>query len=132
LEKIHDAGPLRRIIVPPRGVAQAPTDADFAQAAVWRIHLSPPPQRDLILRVHYVGDVARFVMNGKLLIDNFYNGTPFDVGIPAGDAGKDMELQILPLQKNAPVYLAPEAKGESGTSISGVDCVERREWIVEP
>jgi len=130
------AGPPRKISIPPKGVAQAPTDSDFAQAAAWRIHLSPPPGRDAILRFQYVGDVARFTIDGKLLTDNFYNGTPFDVGIPSDAAGKDLQLEVLPLRKDAPIYLAPKARPDFGQASSAlnvnVELIEPGKWNVEP
>jgi len=60
----------------------ADVPADFVHAAVWRLHLSPNPAgRDLLLRIHYTGDVARIYHGDKLLVDNFFNGDPFDVGL---------------------------------------------------
>jgi len=54
-------------------IAIAPTDADFTNAAIWKISL--PINLDLslhpILRIHYLGDVARLTLNGKLIADNF-------------------------------------------------------------
>jgi len=54
--------------------------------------LSTPPVGDptalrrasagrILLRITYKGDVARLYANGKLLNDNFYNGTPWMVGL---------------------------------------------------
>ncbi len=121
LELIQPAGPPRDI---PLGkikdaVAAAPEDADFKQAAVWRIKL--PANLDLsidpILRLNYVGDVARVTLNGKLLTDDFYNGNVFEVGLrryaPEILTG-DLRVEILPLRKDAPIYLAKEARPDFG------------------
>lgn len=42
-------------------IAVAPDDADFKEAAVWRVKLPDDLdlKRDPILHFHYVGDVAR-------------------------------------------------------------------------
>jgi hypothetical protein len=96
-------------------VAAAPLDADFAQAAVWDIHLPAnlDVKLDPILRLHYVGDVARVTLNGKLLTDDFYNGNAFEIGLRryAGELrGGDLRVAILPLTKGAPIYMATEAR----------------------
>ena len=63
-------------------VATAPLDADFENAAVWRVKI--PAGIDLatdpLLRFHYVGDVARVLLDGKFITDDFYNGNGFDIG----------------------------------------------------
>lgn len=107
-EPVRPAGPLREISLGKisEPVAAEPTDADFQSAAVWRIRL--PEDLDLrldpILRVHYVGDVARVMLNGKLIHDDFYNGRVFDIGLrryaPEITPG-ELQLAILPLQKTA-------------------------------
>jgi hypothetical protein len=121
LEEVQPAGPPRNI--PPgkikQPVAAEPEDADFTQAAVWRIKL--PADLDLntdpILRFHYVGDVARVTLNGKLLTDDFYNGTVFEVGLRryAPEILKgDLRVAILPLRQDAPIMLAREARPDFG------------------
>lgn len=108
LVRIRRAGPLRVIHLggASQPVAAEPTNADFKQAAVWRIEL--PPHLDLaaqpLLRLHYIGDVARITLDGRLLDDDFYNGRPMDFGLwrhqPQLSRG-DLELEILPLQRAA-------------------------------
>lgn len=122
---IQQAGPPRTV---PMGriqeaMAAEPEDADFAKAAVWRIKLPANLglAQDPILRLHYAGDVARVTLNGKLLTDNFYNGTAFDVGLRryAPEILKgDLQIQILPLHKDAPIMLAKEAQPDFGSSAS--------------
>ena len=134
-EQIRQAGPPRVI---PLGkikdaVAAAPGDADFAQAAVWRIKLPRglDLSADIILRLHYVGDVARVTLNGKLLTDDFYNGNPFDVGLrrhaPEILRG-DLHVAILPLRKDAPIYMAKEARPDFGSANSLVE-LQRAELV---
>jgi hypothetical protein len=118
-------GPLRKIslgtIAQP--VAAAPVDSDFAAAAVWTVSL--PAKIDMasdpILRIHYVGDVARVMLNGKFITDDFYNGNAFDIGLrrhaPEILNGK-LQIAILPLQKDAPIYMADKARPDFGNSDS--------------
>jgi beta-galactosidase len=109
VELVRSAGPARAI---PLGkirqpVAVAPSDEDFQHAAVWRLKLPAgvdPAASDLILRVHYTGDVARFFIGGKLVVDDFYNGLPLEIGLRRHAADlKDGELTlaILPLRQDA-------------------------------
>jgi hypothetical protein len=63
---IKEAGPLREIPLSTgkSHIALAPTEADWAHAAVWKIKL--PGKLDLsddpLLRIHYIGDVARLTL----------------------------------------------------------------------
>ena len=128
MELLRSAGPAREIQMSAgrSHIAIAPTDSDFTNAAVWKIRL--PAKLDLnclgchqILRIRYTGDVARLTLNGKLIEDNFYSGREFDLGLnryaPEILTG-DLRLEILPLRKDAPVFLEPKAKPDFGTNES--------------
>jgi len=116
-KSVQAAGPPREIPIGKieQPVATAPLDSDFEKAAVWRVRI--PEGIDLntdpILRLHYVGDVARVMLDGRLITDDFYNGKPFDIGLrraaPEILTG-DLRIAILPLRKDAPIYLAKEAR----------------------
>jgi hypothetical protein len=142
---VRPAGPARVI---PLGkisepVAAEPNDKDFAAAAVWSIKLPRDLEMgsDPILRVHYVGDVARFILNGRLLVDDFYNGREFDLGLrryaPAIASG-NLQIAILPLRRDAVlgpdprIFVALSARpafGDSAAvaSIQGIEIVPRYE-----
>ena len=133
-ELVRETGPVREVHMGARKVAKQPSDADFADAAVWRLKLPSglDARRDVILRVRYDGEVARGYLDGKLLTDNFYNGSPFDTslkGYGPDAAKKDLLLKILPLRKDAPIYLAKEAVPDFGSAdsvarIKGVELIE--------
>jgi hypothetical protein len=63
---------------------------------------------ELFLEVRYQGDIARLYADHHLLADDFYNGRAWSIGLRrflnAEDA-KKFELHILPLRKDAPVYM---------------------------
>ncbi len=138
---VQRAGPPREI---PLGaisepVASEPTDADFSGAAVWRIEVPAAAAKgsNPILRVHYVGDVARLTLNGHLLVDDFYNGRPLDLGLRRYGSeitGGNLKIAILPLRKDAlggakqRIFLADSARPEFGNSDS-VSAVESAEII---
>jgi beta-galactosidase len=130
---MQPAGPPRDIPLGKiaRPVAAAPEDADFAKAAVWRIRLpiNINLNADPILRLHFVGDVIRVTLDGKLLTDDFYNGNAVDVGLRRHAPqimGGDLRVAILPLRKDAPIYLAKEAQPDFGGagSVAALNNVE--------
>jgi hypothetical protein len=126
--KLQEAEPPREI---PFGkieqpVAAAPLDSDFEKAAVWRVKI--PADIDLstdpILRFHYVGDVARVMLDGRFITDDFYNGNGFDLGLRrhAPDILRgDLRIAILPLRKDAPIYMAEKARPDFGKAASVAD-----------
>jgi len=124
-EQIRPAGPAREIPLShdKAHIAIAPVDSDFMNAAVWKITL--PPKLDLnlhpILRIRYIGDVARLTLDGKLIADNFYSGREFDLGLQRYAPEiftSDLRLEILPLRRNAPIFLEPKARPDFGTNES--------------
>jgi beta-galactosidase len=92
-------------------VAQAPDDADFANAGVWQLTVPEDAMRgveDVFLGIQYVGDVGRLYEGAVLIDDNFYNGTAWEVGLKRftpNELSKGLELKILPLRKDAPIYM---------------------------
>ena len=122
-EKIRDAGPLRTITMGVNKVAEEPTDEDFEQAAVYRISVpnDAVTKYRRLLQIDYRGDVARLYCNGQLIADNFYNGRPMLYGLwrlPAGTT--ELELRILPLQENMPIYFPREADTTPGEQVNNV------------
>ncbi len=116
-ELLQPAGPLRTIPLSTgkARLAIAPTDADFTNAAIWKIKL--PAGLDLnldpLLRIYYIGDAARFTLNGRLMDDNFYSGRPFDLGLKRYAPeilNGDLRLEIVPLQKDTPIFIEPKAR----------------------
>ena len=71
-----------------------------------------------LLSIQYRGDCARLYANGRLVADNFYNGRPLLFGLwrlrEMGITAESLELRILPLQPDMPVYF-----GEGDTSRTG-------------
>lgn len=134
-EKISEPGPAREIKNGPirQAVPQAPNDAEFAAAAVWRIKLPATLDltRDPILRFHYRGDVARVMLNGRLIADDFYNGNFFDLGVrrfAPESSGGELRIAILPLRKDAPIFLAKSAVPDFGAQPS-IATLERVELV---
>ncbi len=118
-EKVKDAGTLRKIVVGAKKVAEAPSDEDFNAAAVYTITL--PDSLSGLMTIRYRGDVARLYANGKLIDDNFYNGRPFCYALRRLPKDcRQLELRILPLQANMPVYLPREADHTPGETVGSI------------
>jgi beta-galactosidase len=118
----------------PHGVAQAPDAGPLKNAAHWSITVpsgSVNGLSDLYLNINYTGDVARLSSGGRLLDDNFYNGKTWTVGLKrflAPQGPSTFDLSILPLRKDAPVYLETATPPEFATngqdiSLEGVTLV---------
>ena len=88
-----------------------PPEEAFAHAAVWKIHVPAVEigQADgLLLGIDYVGDIARVYARDRLVTDDFYHGAPLEIGL--WRTGQDLELQVLPLCNDAPIYLPPGSR----------------------
>jgi beta-galactosidase len=92
----------------------------------------------VFLEFNYEGDIARLYADGKLVTDNFYNAAPWLVGldrIPRA-AWDKLELKILPLREDAPIYLpegAHPAFPASGqvANLKNVQVVREYEVVLE-
>jgi beta-galactosidase len=112
IEQIKDAAPR-----PParmgKEVVQVPEAAVFEGAAQWALDvptINSPAVHNLFLRISYEGDIARLYADGKLINDDFYKGTPFEIGmqrVNLVNQNAKFELQILPMRKDEPIYLPP-------------------------
>lgn len=131
--KVKEAGPLRTIQKGKAKVAEAPSENDWQQAAVYRL---TPLETDSttkhsLLSITYRGDCARIYAiildadgqeTAHLIADNFYYGRPFCYGLwrlPAGTIA--LELRVLPLQPDAPIYLPREAERTAGEAVKKIE-----------
>ncbi|MCR5180699.1 MAG: beta-galactosidase [Bacteroidaceae bacterium] len=122
-EKIREAGPLRTITTGVNKVAEEPADEDFDQAAVYRIKVpeAAASKYRRLLKVDYQGDCARLYADGRLVADHFNNGRPFLYGLwrlPEGCT--QLELHLLPMQQDEPVYFPREADTTPGEAVKNI------------
>jgi beta-galactosidase len=93
--------------------AVSPEDADFARAAEFKIAIPnelPEGCSDVFLDVRYQGDIARIYRDSAFLGDNFFDGQEWDIGLKrflARERRDGLTLKILPLRKDAPIFLEP-------------------------
>ena len=126
--KVKEAGPLRTIKKGKAKVAEAPSELDWNHAAVYRIALPSDfiHQTSTLLSITYRGDCARLYADDKLIADNFYYGRSFLYGLwRLPKECKELELRILPLQPDAPIYLPREADKITGESVMKVEIINK-------
>lgn len=133
--KVKDAGSPRTVKKGNAKVAEAPAESDWEQAAVYKIRISEAAVTKFrrLLSIDYQGDCARLYAviyekdnlvspSYRLIADNFQYGRPFLYGLwrlPKGCT--ELELRILPWQKDAPIYLPREADKNEGESVKKVE-----------
>ena len=121
--KVKEAGSLRTVKKGRAKVAEAPGEQDWEQAAVYKIALDDAVSQDArhLLNIEYQGDCARLYADGRLVADNFQYGRPFLYGLWRLPAGvKELELRIMPMQSDMPVYLPREADKTPGESVKSI------------
>lgn len=122
--KVREASGYHNIIRGSKGVASQPSDADFEIAAVYNIPL--PEDRDCLLDINYRGDCARLYADGKFIEDNFYNGRSMQYGLWRLPSDvKNLELRILPIQPDMPVYFPKEAETITGEAVNAINLLSR-------
>jgi hypothetical protein len=101
-------------------VVMAPEDSSFSHAGEWAVAIPQDALKglsDLYLEVHYQGDEARLLAGSRLLTDNFFNGTAWQIGLkrflPAS-ASATFTLQVLPLSRKAPIFFEASKRPRFG------------------
>ena len=126
INKVKEAGALRPITMGVNKAAEEPLDEDFEHAAVYTIDLPEAPVEGRLLNIDYRGDVARLYVNGQLIDDNFYHGRPFQYALWRLPKGcRQLELRILPLQKDMPVYFPREADTTPGEEVKQITIIDQ-------
>lgn len=121
--KEKEAGALRPITIGVNKVAEEPSDEDFNQAAVYQLTINGTAVYEgrQLLSIDYQGDCARLYVNGQLVADHFNNGRPFLFGLwRLPENTRQLELRILPMQENMPVYLPRETDKTPGERVKKI------------
>ena len=126
INKVKEAGALRPITMGVNKAAEEPLDEDFEHAAVYTIDLPEVSVEGRLLNIDYRGDVARLYVNGQLIDDSFYYGRPFQYALWRLPKGcRQLELRILPLQKDMPVYFPREADTTPGEEVKQITIIDQ-------
>ena len=68
-----------------------------------------------MLQISYEGDVARLYAGSRFDNDNFYKGTPWEIAVwrfTPQELDHGLDLKILPLRQDTPVFLERTARPE--------------------
>lgn len=120
--KTQEAASPRAITLGSQKVAEMPSNEDFNNAAVWQLDIesvSPSDDSEYFLQINYAADCARVYADGHLVEDNWWNGKPMLVRL-SDLVGKKVELRILPLKKDSPIYLQKAQKEILDTAPNGI------------
>lgn len=125
-----------------QGAAFAPDDAAFAASAgTWEVSLPRDALagvHEVFLRIDYAGDIGRAYLGDRLVDDDFYFGRPWEIGLSRFAPEvleKGLTVKVLPLRRDAPIYLPkdrwPEfgADGQAG-DIRGITASAEYEAVV--
>lgn len=97
---------------PGRRAAPSPEQFDAAASSHRVVGLGDPlPGVRRVLEVRWAGDVATLEVDGRTVVDRFWDGTPWLVDLDAAPVTADSEvaLRILPLLPDSEVHLPAEA-----------------------
>jgi hypothetical protein len=127
--------PVKAAVLHGTNVPNAMNESVWTEAAMWRIKVPAAwRERDTLLRIHFVGDVARLYAGGKLVADKFYNGQPFDVALwrISPEQFDTLELRVMPLHPKSvarlPVSMRPTPPvTEPRAEMAGIEALERRQ-----
>jgi hypothetical protein len=111
----------------------------WTDAAVWRITAPAAWRpRDTLLRIHFVGDVARLYASGTLVADKFYNGQPFDFALRriSPDQMDHLELRVMPLYPQSAARLPGSMRPklpltEPRAEVASIETLERRQLTLK-
>ncbi|WP_457947463.1 beta-galactosidase [Pseudarthrobacter sp. alpha12b] len=131
VERIRPAMPVPASFGSRSGRAAAPDDETIARlAAAYRLELptaGPAAGGIAEVEIAWAGDVARLLVDGRVVADRFWDGSPWVIDI--GDAGirpgSDVVLQILPLAKAAKVGVPAAAQQRRDAADGDLIAVDR-------
>ena len=92
------------------GRLSAPRDEDFEKAAHYRVALPDRTEEGerVILRIDWIGDVGRALLDGVIVSDQFWSGRAWEIDV-SGASG-DLHLQLLPWDPSSAVHLDPRMR----------------------
>ena len=112
-------------------VPTVPGPAAWAAAARWTLQL-PTPRPDshrLWLTLALTGDIARLRVDGEIVDDRFGDGTPWVIGLHRWPCAARVQLEVLPLREDAPIFLEPGARAGGAALHSATLVAESRHTV---
>lgn len=100
-------------------VPAAPDESAFGQAGRWRLDTREAMAQGKcgLLRIVYCGDVLRVFVDGRMVYDDFCNGRAVELNPQwwsEWTCDSIIEVEILPLRADSPVFMPEDLKPESG------------------
>ena len=96
---------------------------------------------NILLRIDYVGDMGEAYFDGKLVHDNFYNGTTWEIGLRQLESklnDNELLIMIVPVEKHsggrryiqAGMAFRPDSEGERIASINQITLVPQYKTLL--
>jgi hypothetical protein len=139
-ERIKNAAPAPEAKKDKKGGAIVPDDSAFDGAEVWRITVPKNALdgvHEVFLRINYTGDIARAYIGDEFIDDDFYFGRVWEIGLrrfAPEVLEKGITLKILPLRKDAPIYIPKDrlpAFGENDQAVGVREVTAEPEYETE-
>lgn len=113
-------------------VPSVPGPAAWAGAARWTLQLPwpRPAGHRLWLALELTGDVMRLRVDGQIVDDRFGDGTPWVIGLHRWPHAARIELEVLPLREDAPIFLEPGARAH-GAALHSATLVAESQHTVQ-
>ncbi|HEX3729898.1 MAG TPA: hypothetical protein VHV47_08840, partial [Opitutaceae bacterium] len=113
-EKVRDPAQAAPVRVDNQGAAFAPADSTItAESGVWRVRVDPAALvgvHEVFLDIDYAGDIGRAYLGDRFVDDDYYFGRTWEIGLSRFAPEvleKGLKITVLPLRKDAPIYLPP-------------------------
>jgi hypothetical protein len=82
--------------------------------------------KDVILRVHYTGDIGQAIIDGDMIADNFWNGAVWEIGLREFAerlVNNPLTLYITPLKEGAHVNVQSTMAGRREENTGVTSCI---------
>ncbi len=101
--------------------ALQPIPEAFGRSAAWSIKIPDNALtnlKDAFLEIDYYGDVARLFSGAEMIDDEYFYGNKWRIGLKrfAKEIKSPIDLTILPLRKDAPIYIDDNIKAKLPTT----------------
>lgn len=84
----------------------------------YRISITRPENAsDVFLKISYSGDMAKLYVAGVQEGDSFFTGEPWVIGLKRFGLPESVEIEIFPMEENAPVFLEKKPVFKNGVAL---------------
>ena len=103
-------------------------------ATAWSVRLPDAAAGRRVLHVDWAGDVAVLELDGRVVADRFWDGTPWTIGLDAFELapGAELTIRIVPLHPDAAVRLPADAEARRRAADGPLIALDRVRLVSSP